>query len=100
MRALFPEVELVSIKDGSGGPGLVERGEADALIRDLANSWPHHFVNVQVLEDLLSAFAVSPAHTQLVEDMDRVLDEMIADGTYDELYDEWFDTPDLRVDIP
>jgi basic membrane lipoprotein Med (substrate-binding protein (PBP1-ABC) superfamily)/DNA-binding SARP family transcriptional activator len=99
MRRLFPEVELVIVRDPSSPPGLVERGEADALVRDLSNAWPFHFVNVQVLEELFSAFPVNPAHSELVADMNRVLGEMIADGTYGKLYDQWFTTPELRVDL-
>ena len=99
MRALFPEIELVIVRDPSSPPGLVERGEADAYVRDLSNPWPPQFVNVQVLEELFSAFPVNPVHSQLVADMDRVLAEMIADGTYAKLYEEWFNTPEFRVDL-
>jgi ABC-type amino acid transport substrate-binding protein len=38
-------------------------------------------------------FGVDPARTELLEEMDRVLQEMIDDGTYQEIYDRWFDAP-------
>ena len=36
---------------------------------------------------------VDPARTQLLSEMNRVLNEMFADGTYQAIYDAWFDAP-------
>ncbi|HSM02185.1 MAG TPA: transporter substrate-binding domain-containing protein [Acidimicrobiia bacterium] len=38
-------------------------------------------------------FGVDPARTELLDEMNRVLQDMFDDGTYQEIYDRWFDAP-------
>jgi len=38
-------------------------------------------------------FGVDPARTELLDEINRVLQEMFDDGTYQQIYDSWFDAP-------
>ncbi len=109
VRTMYPDIDLVPVSNNASYTGLIARGEVDAVVRDFAEDWPDGVVAVQVLFELDNAFPVNPALTALVADMDLALADMIADGTYDQLYEKWFlscrfidcrfDTPDRRVDI-
>lgn len=38
-------------------------------------------------------FGVDPARAELLDEMNRVFQEMLDDGTYQEIYDRWFEAP-------
>jgi ABC-type amino acid transport substrate-binding protein len=45
-----------------------------------------------------TAFPADPAQQGVVDEVNSALAAMIADGSYAEIYERWFDTNDLRVD--
>ena len=56
IRDLYPDVELVVVENPASFPGMIERGEVDALVRDLYEDWPDNVVNVQLLCELDNAY--------------------------------------------
>ena len=55
---------------------------------------------IETVGELFNAYPVNPSHADLLADMNSALADMIEDGTYEETYSEWFDTPEFRVDQP
>ncbi len=43
------------------------------------------------------AFPIDPANPDLEVALSETFDAMLADGTYQSIYDRWFDTPEMSV---
>jgi ABC-type amino acid transport substrate-binding protein len=96
MEENYPEAEL-RLVDPFSAASLLRSGEVDGWVTGSNDT--DEFANFEI-GTLPTAFPVDPAQPGLVEDMDKALADMIAGGTYGEIYERWFGTPDSRVDIP
>ncbi len=97
VRAEYPELTVVS----SFGPDKVEilqRGQADAWIAD-SHGLPPEVKIVEELWDVEQAFPIHRGLSELSAAMDRVMTEMLTDGTYAAMYERWFDDLESRIDV-
>ncbi len=74
----------------------IKAGQVDALLQDLPVNLDHtkdgQFKVVETYEtDEQYGFAIKKGNSQLVEDVNGALDEMREDGTYDEIYNKYFE---------
>jgi basic membrane lipoprotein Med (substrate-binding protein (PBP1-ABC) superfamily) len=102
MRSSFPEVELL-VQAGRLAPGeMLRNGEADGWVTQLAPELEDDetLSVAETVAEAFSAYMVNPALSDLLADMNTALTDMIADGTYADIYAGWFDTPEFRVDLP
>jgi phosphate/phosphite/phosphonate ABC transporter binding protein len=77
----------------------LEAGQVDGVIFDEPSAVEEsaNRAGLEVVEVIptneLFGFAVDPARTELLSQMDAALGAMIDDGTYQTIYDMWFDAP-------
>jgi ABC-type amino acid transport substrate-binding protein len=90
----YPGIELVDTDPISASESLAS-GSFDGWVTGDNDSG---FNRIEI-GTLRTAFPADPAQPRLVEAINAALAEMIADGTYDKIYQEWFDSPDGRVDL-
>lgn len=74
----------------------IKAGQVKALLQDLPVNLDHakggEYEVVETYEtDENYGFAIKKGNTQLVEDVNEALDEMRTDGTYDEIYNKYFE---------
>lgn len=74
----------------------IKAGQVDALLQDLPVNLDHTadgtFKVVETYEtDEQYGFAIKKGNSQLVEDVNGALDEMREDGTYEEIYNKYFE---------
>ncbi|NNF09063.1 MAG: transporter substrate-binding domain-containing protein, partial [Acidimicrobiia bacterium] len=96
IRTEYPDL-AIEVASGPVHPGILERGQADAWVGDVDDFAPEVEV-VQILQETLQAFTVNPELTELAAALQDTMNDMIADGTYGEIYDRWFDDDAYRVD--
>lgn len=100
MERDYPEKTLILLDGFFEQADMVARGDADAWVTqlDLNLLDDEVLVVAETLADQFTAFAINPRLAGLKADMDRALAGMLADGTYAEIYERWFDTDLARVD--
>ncbi len=74
----------------------IKAGQVKALLQDLPVNLDHakdgKYEVVETFEtDENYGFAIKKGNTQLVDDINEALDEMRSDGTYDEIYNKYFE---------
>ncbi|WP_436698240.1 ABC transporter substrate-binding protein [Nocardioides sp. BYT-33-1] len=89
--------EIVSFPSDAEMFQAIKAGQVQALLQDLPVNLDHTtdgtFAVVETYEtDEQYGFAIKKGNSQLVEDVNGVLEEMRGDGTYDEIYDRYFST--------
>ncbi|MEA2002419.1 MAG: transporter substrate-binding domain-containing protein, partial [Actinomycetota bacterium] len=102
MRADYPTIEFVVVANPAVPPAMIEAGEVDGWATELSPGLitDDTLVVVEAVAEASSVFPVNPALGGLVTDMNSALAKTIDDGTYEEIYLRFFDTPDYRVDLP
>jgi ABC-type amino acid transport substrate-binding protein len=91
MRTRYPDIALHLISDSGPFFESLEDGSIDAILTTGADGDPG-------LARFHPVLAVGPAPSSLLDDVNSLLDELIADGTYRTIYDPWFDSPENAVD--
>lgn len=91
-----PDSEIVAF-DNPGDIFLaLEAGDVEAVVQDLVVNGPRAVkdTSVEVVEtystDEQYGFALSKDNTELLEAVNTALDNLRSDGTYDDLFKEWF----------
>ncbi len=74
----------------------IKAGQVDALLQDLPVNLDHtkdgKFKVVETYDtDEQYGLAIKKGNSQLVEDVNGALEEMHKDGTYDEIYNKYFE---------
>ena len=92
-------VEIVEFPAAPDTYNALEAGQVDGVVNDepsavaeIANRQGLAIVEVIDTNERYG-FGVDPARPNLLAELNRVLQEMFDDGTYQEIYDEWFDAP-------
>jgi len=94
MKNNHPDIGLV-FSDPFTADAMVRSGAVDGRVT--GDSDTDEYAKT-VIGQQLTAFPADPAQQGLVDDINSALAAMIADGSYAEIYEKWFDTDDLRVD--
>ncbi|MCX6401594.1 MAG: ABC transporter substrate-binding protein [Propionibacteriales bacterium] len=89
--------EVISFPSDAEMFQAIKAGQVKALLQDLPVNLDHtkdgDFEVVGTFEtDEKYGFAIKKGNTQLVEDVNGALAEMVDDGTYDEIYNTYFST--------
>jgi polar amino acid transport system substrate-binding protein len=92
-------VDVVEFPSAPDTYNALEAGQVDGVVNDepsavaeVANRDGLEIVDV-IDTDENYGFGVDPARAELLAELDRVLQDMIDDGTYQTIYDAWFDAP-------
>ncbi len=92
----------VDIREFPGAPdtyNALEAGQVDGVIFDEPSAVEEsaNRAGLEVVEVIatneLYGFGVDPAREALLDQLNAALDAMVADGTYQTIYDEWFVAP-------
>jgi len=92
-------VEVVEYPTAPDTYTALEGGQVDGVIFDEPSAVEEsanreNLAVVAVIDtDEDYGFGVDPVRTELLSEMNRVLQEMFDDGTYQEIYDRWFEAP-------
>ena len=77
--------------------------DVDGVVFDIDNALEEADARegLEVVQEIITGegygFGVDPARTELLSEMNRVFQEMLDDGTYQTIYDKWFDRPEGSV---
>lgn len=88
--------EIVTFPSDAEMFQAIKAGQVEALLQDLPVNLDHatdgEYKVVETYEtDEQYGFAIKQGNTQLVEDVNEALTEMRDDGTYDEIYNKYFE---------
>lgn len=88
--------EIVTFPSDAEMFQAIKAGQVEALLQDLPVNLDHtkdgEFEVVETYEtDEQYGFAIKKGNTQLVDDVNGALDEMREDGSYDEIYNKYFE---------
>lgn len=93
----FPEAEVVRFPDNNAGMSALATDRIDAFFIDtvIGNDFIAQDDTLEVpiivwTLDLPAAFAVSKDNPELKADLNRALEKIFADGTWEEAYTKWF----------
>jgi polar amino acid transport system substrate-binding protein len=92
-------VDVVEFPSAPDTYNALEAGQVDGVVNDepsavaeVGNRTGLEIVDIIDTQEYYG-FGVDPERADLLAEMQRVLQGMIDDGTYQEIYDEWFDAP-------
>ncbi len=88
-----PQTPLDSVAAGEAVAAIVH----SAIASDLLQQHPHLSVVDVIDANVPLGFAVDPDNPALLMALNRALAEMIEDGSYQAIYDTWFDDPSGSV---